>query len=314
MTNSHTTCDVLLATYNGQQFIGELLDSLLAQNHPDFRLVVRDDGSSDATMAILRDYQPRFGGRMDIAEDATPTGSPMLNFEKLMQRSTADHILFCDQDDVWLPNRVAASVAMLTEAEKAHGADIPVFVFNDLVAVDGKLNPLNESYWAFKKIPPSMAKSLPQCLITSPILGCSAGVNRALVQRALPIHPKAVYHDWWALHVALLFGHVAWSDEKTVLYRLHGNNASAQKRVSLLDYIRYPKPFARVRNGLKKKAQNADALLQTYRADMPDRTRRMFEDFARISQMGFLRRRITLLKWGLVYPDFRRNIAFFLSL
>lgn len=308
------TCDILLATYNGERFIADLLDSLLSQTQADFRVLARDDGSSDATVGILQEFEARFGGRLQIIGDGSPTGSPTLNFEVLMRASTADYVLFCDQDDVWLPNRVQESLRMLTEAEATFGAETPVFVFNDLVPVDANLKKVAESYWEFKKINPAMARRLAASLITSPILGCSCGINRALLNRALPIHPQATNHDWWTLHVAIMFGQVVWSAEKTVLYRLHGGNSSQQQRVRARDYARSTAVFAKVRNGLAKKARHAEGLKKTYVDAMPPDMRAMFDDFVQVTTRGFLTRRVTLLRWGLVYPDIRRNLAFLIAM
>lgn len=307
------SCDVLLATYNGQAFVGEQLDSLLRQTQDDFRVIVRDDGSKDDTLAVVQSYQGRFGGRMVIVGDGVPTGSPTGNFELLMAQSTADHILFCDQDDVWLPERVALCRRLLTEAERVHGADVPIFAFSDLVPVDRNLDRLADSYWSFKKIDPRMANSLSLSLITTPMLGCAAGINRSLLKRATPVHPNAAMHDWWSLHVAILFGKVVWSGEKTVLYRLHGGNASHQKRVSLIDYATSKGPFGRVRHGLRRKAVHARGLLECYGDQMPAKARNLFVDLVDIESKSFFERRRILLKWNLVYPDIQRNVAWFLG-
>lgn len=308
------SCDVLLATYNGEEFLGALLESLLAQSNSHFRVIVRDDGSTDSTLAVIESFKDRFEGRLVVIGDGSPTGSPTLNFEILMNSSTADYILFCDQDDVWLSNRVEITLKILIEAEVVHGDNTPIFAFTDLIPVDRKLKQLSKSFWCFKKINPFMTRSLSRSLITSAVLGCSSGVNRALLNLALPIHLKATNHDWWMLHVGIIFGKVVWSSERTVLYRLHGGNSSNQKRVSLVDYAKARSPFKIVRRGLEKKAAHAGGLLENYQNSMEPDIRNLLEDFVSINDRGFFMRRIILLKWNLVYPDVRRNIAFFLGL
>ena len=107
--------DILLATYNGARYLAPQLDSLLAQTHSHFRLLVSDDGSSDDTLTILRRYEAAFGGRMLLLPTDVRSGGVARNFERLM-RASAEHgqarwMAFCDQDDVWLPEKTARLLA-----------------------------------------------------------------------------------------------------------------------------------------------------------------------------------------------------------
>ena len=111
------TTDILLATYNGGAYLGAQLDSLLAQTEGDFTLRVRDDGFSDDTAEVLRAYAPRFGDRFVLLPTDRPTGSAKSNFAKLMEASTADHLLFADHDDVWTPDHVAEIRRLLRTPE-----------------------------------------------------------------------------------------------------------------------------------------------------------------------------------------------------
>src|SRR5271156_5979852 len=100
--NSLPEVEVLLATYNGARFLREQLDSILAQDYGNFRVLARDDGSSDETVEILVQYAEDFPDRVRVMPAGIATGNPQSNFLLLMRASTAEYVCFADQDDVWL--------------------------------------------------------------------------------------------------------------------------------------------------------------------------------------------------------------------
>ncbi len=217
--------DILLATYNGAAYLAPQLDSLLAQTHRAFRLLVSDDGSSDDTLAILQRYQSAFDGRL-VLLPSQPSGGVLGNFGRLMQASAddgvANYIAFCDQDDVWLPPKTERLLAAVQALEAAHSPVTPCLAHSDLTVVDRDLQVLSPSFAAYQRIPP--ADITPRTLLSvNQVTGCATLVNRALLQLALPLPPEAVMHDWW---LALLAGSGArqWVAEPLMLYRQHGRN------------------------------------------------------------------------------------------
>ncbi|MEM1063202.1 MAG: glycosyltransferase, partial [Planctomycetota bacterium] len=173
------SCDVLLATFNGAPFLAEQLDSLLAQDRDDFRVLARDDGSTDGTADILADYLPKFGGRMTILPTENGSGSATANFGILMAASDAERLLFCDQDDVWGPRKVGLTLDLLDAAVAERGPDVPALVFTDVTPVDAALRPLGDSFWAYKKVRPEVSADLRASLVCGTLLGCAMAVNRA---------------------------------------------------------------------------------------------------------------------------------------
>lgn len=301
------TCDILLAAYNGVPHGPALLDSLLSQTHHEYRLIVRDDGSTDATVEMLRDYAPKFGGRMQLIESGTPTGSAQGNFSRLLQETSADYVLFADIDDVWQPNKVAHTLDLLKKNDV--NPEIPLYAFTDVTPVDADLNPIMQSFWKFKRIDPEISQHLNQALVCPPMLGCASGINRALARIAAPVPPEATGHDWWALLIACALGRVVYSSEQTMLYRLHGGNASAQKEVSLLAYSKAGGRGAKVRRGMKRRTEQAQALLDTFGAAMPSDKRSLINRFVQLRSQNYLMRRYTLLRGSFFYPDLPRNLA-----
>src|SRR5262249_54654542 len=121
-----STIDILLATYNGAAYLEEQLASIEAQAHPNWRLIARDDGSSDRTADILAAFRTRHPGKVTIVRDADGNLGLVQNFSRLMEASTAPYAAFCDQDDVWLPEKLSLCLARMRDLEAEHGRDKPL--------------------------------------------------------------------------------------------------------------------------------------------------------------------------------------------
>ena len=151
--------DVLLATWNGERHLAALLDSLLAQTYPHFRLLVSDDGSIDGTRAVLERYRPRFGGRLLLLPPRPAGRGGLGNFEYLMQASLDDAqapwAMFCDQDDVWLPEKIAQTLAAMQRTELGAEPGTPCLVHTDLRVVDEALAPIAESFVRYQHMDPA---------------------------------------------------------------------------------------------------------------------------------------------------------------
>ena len=232
--------DVLLATYNGARYLPEQLDSLLAQTYANFRLLVSDDGSSDATSAILNSYGPRFGGRLLVIDHPCQGHGVVKNFENLMATSLRDGlacwVAFADQDDVWLPHKIERCAQEMSRLEAAGGAGLPCLVHSDLVVVDERLNPIAQSFVKYQRMDPQQCSPL-SLLSMNEVTGCTMLVNRALLQMAVPVRREAVMHDWWC---ALLSGSGRrhFVPEPLILYRQHGANQLGAKSRSLATRLR----------------------------------------------------------------------------
>lgn len=218
--------DVLLATWNGEHHLAALLDSLLAQTHVDFRVLVSDDGSTDETLTVLEHYRPRFGGRM-LSLPQRPAGRGGLgNFEYLMQASLDDAqaswAMFCDQDDVWLPDKIAHTLAAMQRTEQSAEPGTPCLVHTDLRVVDEVLATMADSFVRYQHMDPAGCTTK-DLLSMNQVTGCATMVNRNLLAMALPIPAEVVVHDWWCA-VLSGSGRRTFLDVPTLLYRQHAAN------------------------------------------------------------------------------------------
>ena len=215
------TVDVVLATYQGELFIREQLNSIVGQTRLPARILVADDGSTDRTCALIDDFASQapfpviWVGRERI-------GGACRNFERLLAASTADLVVLCDQDDVWLPERLEQLVAAYVAAGEP---EVPRLVVHDLRLIDGRGTVLGPSFWRHQAFDPQRGSTFATLLVMNSFPGCAMVCNRELLQRALPIPAEAVMHDWWLALVAAGCGSILVLDRTLGSYRLHAANA-----------------------------------------------------------------------------------------
>jgi hypothetical protein len=305
-----STCDVILAVFNGQTYLPEMLDSLLSQTTRDFNVLVRDDGSRDKSLEILESYKPRFDGRLSVIT-GEPSGSATTNFGILMRETKADYALLADQDDVWKPEKVELTLRSLKEAEAKYGRSTPIYFATDIAVVNKDLELISASYWKWKRLRPSMMSNLSQSLICVPIQGMASGLNRALLDLANPVAEKAISHDWWAQLIAAAMGKVICDPTVTALYRVHGGNASIPKKVSVISYAKLGLDASFLRRGLGRRIEQANALADALAGRMPPDKLKIIRRFTKLQSQGYLQRRWTLVSGNYLYHDLVRSAATF---
>jgi hypothetical protein len=264
--------EVLLATYNGERFVREQIDSILAQDCQSLRILASDDGSHDATREILAKYSNRLADRFCLLEDQAPTGSAKLNFLRLMKSATGEYLCFADQDDVWLPGKVSTSFEAMRKLEAKYGKTAPLLVFTDLRIVDIQLKTTHQSFWKQMHVDPKSIHRLEQLVGRSVITGCTAMINRSLLQLACRMPQEAPMHDRWIGMLAATMGAAAIVPEQTVLYRQHDSNVigAAKSGDSVMEIVsRTARGGGRRAERVRSEAQ-AEALLRLHGSEMPE--------------------------------------------
>lgn len=220
--------DILLATYNGSSYIGELIDSIQAQGYQNWRLIISDDGSTDDTLEIVR---KRAQGDCRIIEPVhhRSTGYPKDNFFFLLSLvdSSAEYVAFCDQDDIWLPNKLQMLVDGVQE-------DVPMLAFSDLTVIDSAGNLVEKSFMELPSFDPYKL-GISTLMVQNSVPGCSMLMNRRLYDLIVipSVTRLVVMHDWWTMLVAATFGHIRYIKEPLIKYRRHATNASGDLTVNL---------------------------------------------------------------------------------
>ena len=167
---------ILLATYQGETWLPELLGSIQTQSYSDWTLLVRDDGSSDATRQILREAAEK-DRRIVIAQDDGRRRGAVENFSRLLQQAWddgAEYALLADQDDIWHADKVARQVQALQAAEARTGRDVPHLVYCDAAVVDAVGRPMHASFLRQNRLPYGSDRPLKTLLGRSFVLGCAA--------------------------------------------------------------------------------------------------------------------------------------------
>lgn len=266
--------DILLATYNGAQFLDAQLQSLERQTYQNFRIYILDDGSTDRTPEILRAFQARHPDQTILLPEMRHTGSPSLNFFHLLEHSTQDYTMFCDQDDIWAEEKIRVTLQAMQRQEEQDPA-VPRLVHTDLEVVSTDLTPIAQSFMRYQHLDPYYV-SLPGLIVQNNVTGCTVLMNRHLRELIRQPDPVCMY-DWWIALSASAFGRIAYLKDATVLYRQHGANAVGAQDVRTAAYaaekLRHPEKMTR-------------SLQRTYQ--VAETFRRLYSDRLSASQLQFL--------------------------
>lgn len=218
--------DILLATYNGEKYIREQLDSILQQTYNKINIYISDDYSTDSTPNILKEYELKYDN-INVTYQEQNIGS-IRNFEYLMTKVKSQYYMLSDQDDVWYEDKVEKSLKKLKE----ENADL---VFTDLEVVDENLNTINKSFYTMMgkigKINKSINKKEFEYLYNS-VTGCTILSRLDFINKILPLpkDSKYVIHDSWIGLITSLNGKIVFLDEPTIKYRQHGDNQIGIKK------------------------------------------------------------------------------------
>ncbi len=221
---------ILMATHNGVLYLKEQLDSLFAQSHRNFELIVSDDASTDGTLELLKEYP------ITLLSHKTPLGCKA-NFSHLLNYSSASYVAFSDQDDIWHPEKIAVTLKAIKQAEAQNPPGTPILVHTDLKVVSNSLEPLSTSFWTFAGLDPFHYSAFSSLLVQNCVTGCTLMINRPLADLVSQIPPEAKMHDWWIALTAAAFGKIVALPLQTISYRQHASNTLGAKRGGLKGQI-----------------------------------------------------------------------------
>lgn len=231
--------DIVLATFNGERFLTEQIKSI--QNNHSYaekvaRIIVVDDGSTDNTKDIVQ-LLAASDEKIEWVINTTTLHGPSNNFSFGLSLTTAAYIMLCDQDDIWLPEKIETSFSHIQSLDKTSN-NLPLLVFSDKFIVNDTLELICNSYFRLKNIPFDWHHKLHQLCQQNVASGCTMLFNRELLEKALPIPKQAYMHDWWLILVANRCGKVELIEQPLIQYRQHENNSIGARRVSKWNLLR----------------------------------------------------------------------------
>ncbi len=306
-----STVAIIMTTYNGEKYVGEQIESILASSYQDFELLIYDDGSKDNTMSILRSYESQYPTLVHAYQNGVNLGVTM-NFLHALSRTTADYVMFCDQDDYWKTNKIAVTLKRMRHMEAQISKDTPLAVFTDAVVVDSELKVIKNSFFCSGHLNPRKT-DLAHLLMENKLIGCTVMINSAL-RKVLQSHPlpgEARFHDWWIALIASAFGKIGYVNEGTLLYRQHGGNVVGN--TSFFSYFKNRITSLRnQKDALRALEQQAEEFLTIYGDVLNEENRNIIQCFANLQKENMIKRRILLLQFGYLKTGLVRNIGLML--
>ena len=301
--------DILMATCNGEKFLRPQLDSILYQTNQEWRLIIRDDCSTDNTVQIIKEYQLLRPEQIFLIQADRPSGSAQNNFFLLLQHSTAEYVMFADQDDVWLQQKIEMTLEKMQQMERQHGKEKPLLVHTDLAVVDEELKLLNRSLFEMQEMD-SERNRLNNIVVQNIVTGCTMMVNRTLLNLAEEIPEKSIMHDMWLALIAAAFGEIGFIDRVAILYRQHGNNANGAKNVRSLKYFLWKLTGAdEIHRNLVKQYRQAGEFCQMYDSLLTWQQKEMLQAYSSFEEKNTIEKIMLLQKYQLYKKGFVRIIG-----
>lgn len=226
---------ILLATYNGEKYLREQLDSLYQQTFTNWNIYIHDDGSTDHTSDILNEFAEKHDNFIIL--DYPSQHGAKDNFLSMLQAVDADYYFFCDQDDKWCRNKIEKQITKIKEIENKE--DKPILVFSDLFVVDSQMNLIDKSMWKLEGIHPEFLTTFDEGGAFEFVTGCTMLLNKKAKDTVVYPADKAVMHDSWiTLCVLRSEGVIEAIHESLVFYRQHGNNTLGVSQWSQMSRFR----------------------------------------------------------------------------
>ena len=301
------TCEplvtVAIATYNGEKYIVEQIESILAQSYKNIEILVADDCSTDATFAILQSYASRYPGIV-ISRNHKRLGW-VKNFEQLLKRSKGEYIAFSDQDDLWLPGKLSTAIEALEREDPSK----PLMFHSDLEVCSENMQRVHHSYFEMCSYTFSKEKQLDAMLGRCGVMGNTMVINQRLKSLALPFPEGLAAHDYWIALLNELYGKRVTYAKCLVRYRLHGSNTSntadlirgRQHFLSILSREKTKLPFEK-----SNRVKVLHMLLDRY--PMNDENKRVVLCF--IDYLQFKKSRLYLLSLLFKYNFLRDSLSY----
>lgn len=233
--NKSRTC-ILMATYNGERFIREQIDSIISQTVVNWILLIHDDGSTDKTLNIVKEFQKK-DLRIKIIEDRKIFHNSSANFIHLLNyvSDDFDYICFCDQDDIWDNKKLSKSIIEINQIEVTNQG--PICIATDLSLMDKNNNVFEISFWNYSKM--NKKSTFNTLMLENTATGCTMMMNREILSYTKKIKKddfeKIIQHDWFIALICASDGVYKQIQDKLVYYRQHEYNVVGARKIKIIE-------------------------------------------------------------------------------
>lgn len=309
---------ILMATYNGEKYLREQIDSILAQTEQNRILYIRDDGSTDKTPEIIHEYAMKYPGMIIPVHDNLGSQGCIRNFMAMLKYAQSDYYMFCDQDDIWMPDKVEKTLKAMKAAEaECRAANavkneackdvLPVCVHTDLQVVDESGAQVHPSF--VEKLGLDAEGATFASLIYSNVLtGCTMMINQAMKELLDEVPVSCMMHDQWIGLLAEGCGKRVYLPEATIRYRQHGDNVMGAKGRSFVDKLEkvlnisgYLKGIERTRALREKQYRQLEDLYELHKERLTPEAKKTAANLLNIKRLSGAQR-VKLLEEGGYLP------------
>lgn len=222
---------ILLSTFNGEKYLSEQIESILNQSFDNWKLYIRDDGSVDSTIYILNDYFRKYPDKISLYKDNKGNLGYKRSFMELLANINESYYMFCDQDDIWLYNKIEISYNYIRNMEISN-PNKPLLISFDQIVVDKDLNIIDRSYYHYNRIPVKYKNNIYSHLNYTLLNGCSIIVNDTLKRQSLPYRGYFPHDMWLAIVCIKQHGVFECVNESYMLFRRHDRNVTKPYKVN----------------------------------------------------------------------------------
>ncbi len=301
--------EILMATYNGAEYVEEQLDSIVTQTNGNWHLTICDDMSTDRTRELVERYVDQYPDKMTLYENTVNSGSAGANFMELLQSADAEYVMFCDQDDVWLPDKIEMTYRAMKRMEQKYGERTPLLVHTDVMVANRQLQVVNPSLMELQELE-GYDRTFAKQLVQNCVTGCTVMMNRALVEKAKRRPVQMIMHDWWVALVAAAFGHIGYISTPTMLYRQHGGNAEGAKNYrSLSQTVKMATEREAILHSIQLTYDQAMEFYVMYGAELPKKQYQILTDYCGMQYKPGILRLMTTLRRGYVKTGWNRRMG-----
>ena len=320
---------VCMATYNGEKFISEQIDSILNQSYSDFSLYISDDGSTDETLSIINRYI-NLDDRIILLNKHDSTGSAKKNFLYLLEHVEGDLFLFCDQDDIWTNDHIELLINSYNDLDEKTKEN-PVVVHADCKIVNQNLDIISESLYDYLNFPP-ICYNKNFYFMYNNVTGGVSLINNVM-KRFVFNNKKCLYenldsifmHDMFFATIAAYFGKIISLDSKIQFYRQHESNVVGvsnakskkllMKKIINIVFNNKFKSYYEIHNKtIENSKKYAEFFLNYYFLQISDMDKNIIETFINIKKLTKLNRIKFLIRNGFTKKSFYRNFGLFLAI
>ena len=229
--------EILLPVYNGEKYLAEQIESILAQTNKDWILKIRNDGSKDNSQAVINRYCNAYPDKIIMIDSPRENVGLVRSINYLQAAEPhGDYILFADQDDVWLPDKLEVSINEIQALEK-DSLGKPAMICTDATCVDANLNVINSSFFESQRFPNATFDDVNKMIALNVIQGCTIILNQSAAKTTFPIPSFMNVHDMYIGVMVKASGTIKYLHKPTLLYRQHSNNELGSIKISIKYYL-----------------------------------------------------------------------------